>query len=160
MTTITLNDRELGTVLAALRAYQDSGYGDIQKLPPAYREIAVDGAMDRVPLDDSEIDALCERINTSNESRIHTKFYKLVTALQEISEEAPKSGMPSISDLPERLYPDSYEAIEGYAFDEGMHMQAEVARRALREVGIEPAEGRTEWYHEIEDELSDEMEDA
>lgn len=60
---LQFNSRELATVLAALRHYQESGFGDMTKLPERLAEIAVDGESNRVPLDDSEIDALCERLN-------------------------------------------------------------------------------------------------
>lgn len=55
--------REIATVLAALRHYQASGFGDMHALPADLAAIAVDGARGIVPLDDEELDALCERIN-------------------------------------------------------------------------------------------------
>ena len=60
-----MTSRELGTVLAALRHYQQSGFGDMCNLPPDLADIAVDGESNRVPLDDDEIDDLCERLNLS-----------------------------------------------------------------------------------------------
>jgi hypothetical protein len=59
-----LDERELGTVLAALRSYQEQGYGDMHKLPVHLADIAVNGAENRVPLDDNEIDDLCVRLNS------------------------------------------------------------------------------------------------
>lgn len=58
------NDRELATVLAALRHWQ------IQRdryIPGAHLDIATDGgAFER--LDDDEIDDLCERLNASQDT--------------------------------------------------------------------------------------------
>jgi hypothetical protein len=57
---VTLNERELATVLAALRAYQN--VQQHEALAPEIAEIATNGG--RLPLmDDSEIDDLCESIN-------------------------------------------------------------------------------------------------
>jgi len=58
-----LNDRETCTILAALRYYQSSGFGDMHRLPADLASIAVHGPSGRVPLDDEEIDSLCERLN-------------------------------------------------------------------------------------------------
>lgn len=58
-----LNDRETCTILAALRYYQSSGFGDMHRLPADLASIAVHGPSGRVPLDDGEIDSLCERLN-------------------------------------------------------------------------------------------------
>jgi hypothetical protein len=78
-----LNDRELGTVLAALRVWQDTVFVDADgilqfrdfirapsaeayKDEAAYRDLLVATATDdgRVnPMDTEEIDALCERLN-------------------------------------------------------------------------------------------------
>ncbi|MGD0768115.1 MAG: hypothetical protein ABSB42_07970 [Tepidisphaeraceae bacterium] len=58
MTTVTLNDKELATILAALRAYQDSERMD----DPIIAEILAEGQ-----LTDEEIDDLCERINFGDE---------------------------------------------------------------------------------------------
>lgn len=65
MTTITLTDTELATVLAALRAWQE-GSKAIQHLRA--ENATFNG--DPVPLDADAIDALCERINTAPEPRI------------------------------------------------------------------------------------------
>jgi hypothetical protein len=54
-----LNPRELGTVLAALRLWQMS---DLRRQAPDLVEIATDDG-EHEPLTNSEIDALCERIN-------------------------------------------------------------------------------------------------
>jgi hypothetical protein len=58
-----LNDRETCTILAALRYYQSSGFGDMHRLPADLASIAVHGPSGLVPLDDGEIDSLCERLN-------------------------------------------------------------------------------------------------
>ena len=58
---LNVNDRELATILAALRLWQE------QDAPPARQlDIATDcGELD--PLDADEIDALCESINGDGE---------------------------------------------------------------------------------------------
>lgn len=61
-TTITLEDAELDTVLAALRTYQEAGYGDPFKRPDRIQDIACPDE-DSTSLCDEDIDALCERIN-------------------------------------------------------------------------------------------------
>lgn len=54
-----LTDRELGTVLAALRMYQRA-LAEYRDEP--FSDIATNGGTVH-PLDESEIDALCERLN-------------------------------------------------------------------------------------------------
>lgn len=58
-----LNDRELATVLAALRAWQNLQ----QHESPAAEvmDVATSGGT-LTPLDDGEVDELCERLNTSS----------------------------------------------------------------------------------------------
>jgi hypothetical protein len=57
--TYALNERELATVLAALRSYQESGAGAQED---RFRDIASDLGRFR-PLSVREIDRLCERLN-------------------------------------------------------------------------------------------------
>lgn len=62
-----MNERELATVLAALRVYQEA-LGMNGGEPPAYVEpIACDGGL--LPLSVDEIDELCERLNRQFTSR-------------------------------------------------------------------------------------------
>lgn len=67
MTKAKLNDRELGTVLAALRYWQRRALDGATQLHclPEY-DIAADGDME--PLSANEIDELCERINCGGDS--------------------------------------------------------------------------------------------
>jgi hypothetical protein len=60
-----LNDRELGTVLAALRAIQN--VQQHEALAPEIVEIATDGGR-LEPLNDDEIDALCERLQKPDQT--------------------------------------------------------------------------------------------
>ncbi len=55
-----LDDRELATVLGALRTYQ---IAMAENLPHNIDDIVSDGGTLK-PLTDAEIDALCERLNT------------------------------------------------------------------------------------------------
>lgn len=55
--TTKLDDRQISTLLAALRTLQAEGYSD------NVREIATNGG-EHEEMDDLEIDELCERINT------------------------------------------------------------------------------------------------
>lgn len=57
-----LTREELATVLAALRHYQNCGYGDPMEREDAIHEIATDGG-DLTSLDDVGINELCERLN-------------------------------------------------------------------------------------------------
>ena len=58
----TLEDRELATILAALRVYQELGYGTESRQPIYINEIATNcGEFN--PLDDQGIDTLCEKLN-------------------------------------------------------------------------------------------------
>lgn len=59
---VILHDTEISTVMAALRHYQASGYGNERKLPAELGDIASNNGTE-TPLDDDQIDALCERIN-------------------------------------------------------------------------------------------------
>lgn len=60
---IQLSDRELATVLAALRYHQDENLQGGGEIPDAWiRQIATDGGT-LVPLDYDQVSALCERIN-------------------------------------------------------------------------------------------------
>lgn len=57
---VWLTDRELATVLAALRYWQDA---DAKRVPISeIKAIATDGGIYE-RLDENEIDALCERLN-------------------------------------------------------------------------------------------------
>lgn len=59
-TTVTLNDRQLATVLAALRSWQN-----LPRTSPAHEQIASDdGKFD--PLTDDEIDDLCQNLNAGH----------------------------------------------------------------------------------------------
>ena len=55
-----LNDRELATVLGALRSYQ---IAMDENLPHNIDDIVTNGGT-LVPLTDAEIDTLCERLNS------------------------------------------------------------------------------------------------
>jgi hypothetical protein len=55
-----MNARELGTTLAALRAWQDLHVSPNSE----YQDIATDGG-EHEPLSGAEIDALCERLNVA-----------------------------------------------------------------------------------------------
>ena len=60
---LNLNRAELGTVLAALRFYQQSGMGDADLRSDAIHDIATEG--NRITgLDAEDIDGLCQRLNT------------------------------------------------------------------------------------------------
>lgn len=65
MNTISLSDRELATVLAALRFYQSQSLADCpDRRPTEIQAIATDGLPDGDQgLDAIGIDALCERLN-------------------------------------------------------------------------------------------------
>lgn len=60
---LQLDQEELNTVLAALRTYQEAGYGDPFNRPDRIQAIAAPTIND-TSLDDSAIDNLCERLNT------------------------------------------------------------------------------------------------
>lgn len=57
-----ISDQEHATVLAALRTYQQRGYGDPANRPDNIHEIATNCDL-VISLDDEGIDALCERLN-------------------------------------------------------------------------------------------------
>ena len=59
--TIALNERELATTLAALRYWQDTRANS--PFRHSYNEYFGDDVKRIEPLNDSEIDSLCERIN-------------------------------------------------------------------------------------------------
>lgn len=59
-----LNDRQHATVLAALRYYQIQNIRDPYSISWDLRQIA-DNCGQVVPLDDKEIDELCERLNAT-----------------------------------------------------------------------------------------------
>lgn len=65
LTIVQLNHRELSTVLAALRYYQQQGLGDPENRPSEIHDIATDGNTVLSSLDDEDIDRLCERLNCS-----------------------------------------------------------------------------------------------
>jgi hypothetical protein len=56
--------RELNTVLAALRFYQEQGQCDSAKRSESIGDVATNGGHTQA-LTGNEIDELCERINTS-----------------------------------------------------------------------------------------------
>lgn len=58
---VNIEERELATVLAALRVYQR----DLGEHGPEVEDIATDGRS-LIALDPNEIDRLCERLNTRN----------------------------------------------------------------------------------------------
>jgi hypothetical protein len=57
-----MTKRELATVLAALRHYQIGLRLNGGRPPQDVSDIAMDGGLD--PLDEEEIDSLCEELNT------------------------------------------------------------------------------------------------
>lgn len=57
----SLEADEIATIIAALRTYQEAGYGDPANRPDRIHEIATAG--DVVSLDADAIDRLCERLN-------------------------------------------------------------------------------------------------
>ena len=59
---LAMSDEERNTLLAALRVYQQRGYGNPAAQPTWVSDLASNGATER-PLDDNEIDALCEKVN-------------------------------------------------------------------------------------------------
>lgn len=61
-TGVSLNREELATVLAALRHYQNCGYGDPIEREEDIHQIATDGD-NLTSLDDEGINELCERLN-------------------------------------------------------------------------------------------------
>jgi hypothetical protein len=60
---LTIENQDLHTILAALKVYQDLGYGEPANRPMAVHDIAIGGELDVISLDDAGIDDLCERIN-------------------------------------------------------------------------------------------------
>jgi hypothetical protein len=146
-TTVTLSGQELATVIAALRYWQKN-YGDVAMLAGReFYDIAVNSG-EFPPLSLQKIDALCERINVAGDEpravNATSKLYRLIAACQEVSEMAPKPEVPEIEDMKDL---DPSQA-EGLAYDAGLYHAAEKVRLSLRSIGIEPAEGTTEWYHE------------
>lgn len=59
---IEIDKAETDTILAALRTYQEKGYGDPCMRPDRIQAIAAP-TIDDTSLDDAGIDELCERIN-------------------------------------------------------------------------------------------------
>lgn len=64
MVRIRITDRDLHTLLAALRFYQELGQGGIAERFPWIDDLASNGGK-VTPLDCGGIDALCERLNFS-----------------------------------------------------------------------------------------------
>lgn len=62
--TINIDNQDLNTILAALRAYQAAGYGDPCNRPLAIHDIATNWD-NEISMDDAGIDDLCERLNVS-----------------------------------------------------------------------------------------------
>lgn len=66
--TVTLSVMDIATILAALRHYQESGFGDSDNRPEHIWEISVNGDGGKyTSYGDEDIDDLCERINLSGE---------------------------------------------------------------------------------------------
>jgi len=63
MSTITVDDAEHATILAALRFYQQAGMGEPDNRSDEIHDIATNGGEVMASLDDAGIDALVERIN-------------------------------------------------------------------------------------------------
>lgn len=59
---VTLSDQDVNTILAALRTYQQCGYGDPGQRPDDIHDLATNGD-EQISMDDESIDRLCERIN-------------------------------------------------------------------------------------------------
>ena len=59
---LMLSAEERNTLLAALRVYQRSGYGNPAAQPNWVSDLASNGGTER-PFDDDGIDALCEKVN-------------------------------------------------------------------------------------------------
>ncbi len=66
MRTTILNDcdAEINTILAALRFYQHSGFGD-PEIRPMWIQVIACPDIDDTSLDDAGIDALCEQLKTT-----------------------------------------------------------------------------------------------
>ncbi len=59
---LMMSAEERNTLLAALRVYQRSGYGNPAAQPNWVSDLASNGGTER-PFDDDGIDALCEKVN-------------------------------------------------------------------------------------------------
>ena len=59
---LAMSDEERNTLLAALRVYQRSGYGNPAAQPTWVSDLASNGGTDSA-LDDDGIDELCEKVN-------------------------------------------------------------------------------------------------
>jgi hypothetical protein len=60
-----IDNEELATILAALRTYQEAGYGEPCNRPDRIQDIATQGdGTEYTSLDADDIDELCERLNT------------------------------------------------------------------------------------------------
>ena len=59
---ITVDEAELATILAALRTYQEAGYGNPDNRPDRIHSIATDDVCVMSSLDDARIDDLCRRL--------------------------------------------------------------------------------------------------
>ena len=60
----------LATILAALRTYQEAGYGEPDNRPDAIHDIATCGG-DQISMDDAGIDELCEMLNCGDLGLTH-----------------------------------------------------------------------------------------
>jgi predicted DNA-binding transcriptional regulator AlpA len=67
MATHEIDNAERDTILAALRTYQEAGYGDPNNRPDRIQDIACP-TIDDTSLDDDAIDRLCERLNTEGDT--------------------------------------------------------------------------------------------
>ena len=89
---LQVDNRELATILAALRYYQRTGVcldarnGDLI-IPEEERDVATDGGT-LEPLDENEIDELCERVNCEPSALVD----QLVAALERASAACDSEG--------------------------------------------------------------------
>ncbi len=64
---VELTEQEQGTILAALRYWQQEGLADHpQRRSDELHEIATCGTRDEVSLDSKGVDALCEKLNVGS----------------------------------------------------------------------------------------------
>lgn len=77
------------------------------------------------------------------------KLAVLIAACQAVSRWAPKPEVPMIENLTPEQAPDTQEGLEALAYDAGLYHAAEHIRMGLRDIGVEPEDGTTEWYHQL-----------
>jgi len=110
-----LNDRELGTVLAALRVYQQRLEENGGAPPQDVDDIATAGGTIKNPMVVDEIDSLCEKLNIEDQPSLHDKVVALVDSLDAIgfaNGDAPVSGADAVDAILEHL-PGLREGIRG-----------------------------------------------